>query len=317
MKISVVIPAYNCASFIGEAIESVLKQKISVHEIIVVDDGSEDDTGAIIRKKYPKVRIFRQKNGGPAIARNRGVAEADGDWIAFLDADDIWTSNKIEEQLSVLKRHPQVKLIASDMAEIDIHGNITIPSMQEWHGQKTFFENLHGRPIPRAAASLMGKNFIPTGTVLVERDVLLEKDGFNSSLRYGEDLELWVRIAADHPISCLPNVHMLRRRHGSNATNFTMNMAKDLVKVAESVRRQAREALEEQGADVDQLVSQAWANLGYALFDQGQYAQARKAMMSSFKEKPNLKAVYYWALTNLPSRTIQRIRSVKHRLSKV
>jgi len=317
MKISVVIPAYNCASFIGEAIESVLKQTISVHEIIVIDDGSEDDTGAIVRKKYSQVRILNQKNSGPSTARNRGIAEASGDWIAFLDADDIWLPNKIEEQILALKRHPQLKLIASDMAEIDIHGNITIPSMQEWHDQKKFFSNLRGRPIPRAAARLIEKNFIPTGTVLVERKVLSEKGGFNDSLRYGEDLEIWVRIATDHPISCLPTVHMLRRRHGSNATSFTMNMAKDLVKVAESVRRQAGRTLKKQGVDVDQMVSQAWANLGYALFDQGQYAQARQAMKSSFKEKPNLRAAYYWALANLPSRTIQRMRSVKQRLRRI
>lgn len=316
MKISVVIPAYNCESFIGEAIESVFKQNVVVEEIIVVDDGSEDDTEAVVLSRYPKVKILRQKNSGPSAARNRGIVSASGDWIAFLDADDIWTPNKLEEQLAVLEKYPELKLIASDMAEIDINGKVTIPSMQERHGQKKIFKELDGRPIPRAAAELMKKNFIPTGTVLVERKVLLGMGGFNESLRFGEDLELWVRIAAAYPITCLPTVHMLRRRHGSNATSHTIRMAWDLVKVTETVREKIGNALKDQGVDVNRMVSEAWWNLGYASFDQGKYEQSRLAMKASFKEKPNMRAIIYMVLASFPKETIKKIRSFKHGIRK-
>ena len=114
-KISVIIPTYNCGLYLGEAIESVLSQTFQDHEIIVIDDGSTDDTKNIVRKyvlKYPeKIRYFYQKNMGPSAARNVGIREAEGEFIAFLDADDIFLPEKLDLQMAEILKSPSIGLV--------------------------------------------------------------------------------------------------------------------------------------------------------------------------------------------------------------
>ena len=94
-RVSVVIPAYNAAAYLRRALHSVLAQTVPAHEIIVVDDGSEDGTADYVERTFPMVRVLRQPNGGPGAARNRGVREASGDWIGLWDADDMWLPEKL------------------------------------------------------------------------------------------------------------------------------------------------------------------------------------------------------------------------------
>src|SRR5512141_947607 len=115
--ISVVIPAFNSAAFVRDAIASVRGQTVPVAEIIVVDDGSTDDTEQACRSCAANVHYVFQRNRGPAAARNRGIAESHGEFVAFLDADDLWVSDKIARQLRALAAHPDAALVAGDMAE--------------------------------------------------------------------------------------------------------------------------------------------------------------------------------------------------------
>ena len=119
-KISVIMPAYNSGRFIGEAIESVIKQTYPDLELIVIDDDSRDSTRSIVedlQKKFPeKIRYIRQENGGPSKARNAGINQARGEYIAFLDADDIWHAFRLQEGMAILEKDPQIALV---------HGNIT------------------------------------------------------------------------------------------------------------------------------------------------------------------------------------------------
>src|ERR1035441_5323830 len=107
MSISVVIPAYNRSRFIAETLESVLAQTLQPDEVLVVDDGSTDDTAAIAESFVPRVRVFRRSNQKQAAARNFGVMQATSEWIAFNDADDLWDPNKLELQMEELARHPE------------------------------------------------------------------------------------------------------------------------------------------------------------------------------------------------------------------
>ncbi|MGL6097742.1 MAG: glycosyltransferase family 2 protein, partial [Fimbriiglobus sp.] len=100
--VSVVIPCYNGAEFLPETLRSVLAQTVPVHEILVIDDGSTDDSAAVAEGFGPPVRVIRQPNQGESVARNRGIDEATGEWVAFLDADDLWEPTKTERQLAVL-----------------------------------------------------------------------------------------------------------------------------------------------------------------------------------------------------------------------
>ncbi|MCK4622644.1 MAG: glycosyltransferase family 2 protein [Desulfuromonadales bacterium] len=188
--VSVIIPAYNAGSFIAEILSSVLAQTYRPLEIIVVDDGSQDDTARKAAECGAEIRVIRQENAGPSAARNTGIQTAKSEWIAFLDADDQWTRNKLVKQIQIMEKDPSLALIASDMAEIDPKGEVIVPSVLGKHGMKDFFEYLGGAPIPDALAALVKKNFIPTGTVLAKKEALLECGGFNPQIRYGEDLKL-------------------------------------------------------------------------------------------------------------------------------
>jgi len=310
--ISAIIPAYNSAPYVGQAIASVRAQTHAVDEIIVVDDGSVDETPEVIGGLGEDVRCIRQENAGPSAARNRGVAEAGGEFIAFLDADDQWTPEKTRHQLAALERHPELALVAGDMAEIDVDGRIVVPSVLEKHAIRDGFAELQGAPIPDALAMLVRINFIPTGTVLVRRKAIEEAGGFPEEIRYGEDLALWARIAARHPIACLPDVLMLRRRHGENATEAVGPLLADLVRVMDSIRRACSEALRSQGVDPDQLAANAWADLGYWHFAAGDLEKARHAFSASWRERPSRRAFFFRFFSMLPKPLVAALRRLKH-----
>lgn len=313
-SISVVIPAYNSARFLPEAVASVLAQNQPVHEIVIVDDGSTDDTPRIAPLLAPNIVYIRQPNAGPSAARNRGIGEARGEYIAFLDADDQWVPDKNAKQLAIITRHPQIALVAGDMTEIDTKGNIVTASALDAHGLKTRFQQLGGAPVPNALHSLLEKNFIPTGTVLAKRDVLLAVGGFAEDIRYGEDLELWARIAAQHPIVMLPDVLMLRRRHGTNATANTEALLTDLVKVAERIRDWENQILTHQDLDTSRIVANAWADLGYHHFDTGRFQAARTAFARSLHARTTIRAALYWIATMIPAAWIPTLRRLKEEL---
>ncbi len=311
MKISAIIPAYNSAAFIHDAIDSVLSQTYSVDEIIVVDDGSNDKTANVIRGLGQDIIYLRQENQGPSAARNLGIEKAVGDWIAFLDADDQWTPEKTEEQLSALKKHPELRLIASDMAEIDKKSSTITATSLGKHHLLEYFQQLDGKPLPDALAALMTKNFIPTGTVLVERQTLLAAGLFNRNIRFGEDLELWAKIASRQFVTCLPKVHMLRRQHDDNATGSTLPMLLDLVNVTRSVREAAEKTLKSQGLNADKLVANALWDLGYWYFSHDDFAHARRAFSASLKEQPSKRALTYHLLCSLPAGLTRKLRKAK------
>jgi len=319
MKISAVIPTYNNADYIEDAINSILNQSHPVDEIIIVDDGSSDNTEELVKaisKTAANIIYIKQANQGPSSARNRGIEAAGGDWIAFLDADDLWTSDKVALQITALKNEPQLKLIAADMSEIDRLGNTTVESVLAKHQLLHKFQSLAGRAVPRATAALLTKNFIPTGTVLIERDSLRKTGGFNTTIRFGEDLELWARVAADHPITCLPQVMMQRRQHGDNATENTVSMLEGLVDVMQSLRHWGAEKLILQSLNPDQLVAAALCDLGYWHFFQGNYRQAREVFISSLKEQVSKRALIYATACLLPNSLISGIKALKQRGTK-
>lgn len=311
MRVSVVIPAYNAARFLQEAVESVRKQTSLVHEVIIVDDGSTDDTAQVVVSLGQDIKYVRQQNAGPSAARNRGIAMASAPFVAFLDADDVWTENKISEQMAVLQANPAIGLVASDMAEIDMAGEIIRPSVLAAHGLLSFFQALNGTPVLQAVRRLAEKNFIPTGTVIAKKNLLVELGGFQPDIRYGEDLELWARIAARAPIACLPRVHMLRRQHGANATQATAPMLRDLVKVMQHLRAACGAELRAQGADPDAFVARALFDLGYWNFTSDEFKTSRIAFDQSLSAKFSLRTVVYAAVSRLPASLIRKARNAK------
>lgn len=195
-SITVIIPAYNAAAFIKRSIDSVLTQRHPAQEIIVVDDGSTDGTAEIVKKYEERVRYIYQENRGVSAARNRGIREARGQWIAFLDADDEWLPEKLEKQQQILERNPELTWMGANYLRYSEQtgkcSSHNIPAQAEklLHGKAYFDDFFRVFPI---------ETYGWTGTMLVRRDVLLETGLFNEEMKVGEDLDLWMRIAYRWP----------------------------------------------------------------------------------------------------------------------
>ncbi len=211
-KISVVIPAYNAERFIAQAVESALSQSVPPLEVVVVDDGSRDGTGSVVGNYDGRVSYIRQANAGPAAARNRGIREAKGEWIAFLDSDDFWDRNHLELLVNEAGTRKDIALVYSGKKYVDIDGK-HIPNA---HKQTQF-------PSGWIFSEMFDANYISsTSVVLAKRETLSRLGGFNEGMRNSEDYDLWLRIAAEAPMCGVPAYTVNYRRHESNLTLNSM-----------------------------------------------------------------------------------------------
>lgn len=192
--VSVVIPLYNARDVIRETIQSVLAQTWKDYEIVVIDDGSTDGSGEVAREFGSALRYIRQENGGVALARNRGIAESTGTYIALLDHDDLWHPTKLEKQVAVLNQRPEVGMVISDVAHIDREGHPMGIIGKGYNPSETF-------------ARLFVRGNVPTpSAAMIRRAVLNAVGGLDQAfLSAGmDDHELWTRIAAHCEIANVP-----------------------------------------------------------------------------------------------------------------
>jgi glycosyltransferase involved in cell wall biosynthesis len=194
-RVSCIVPVYNGARYLGDALDSILAQTLPVAEIVVVDDGSTDDTPGVMDRYAGGIRAVRQVNAGPSAARNAGLAVATGELIAFLDADDLWLPDKLERQLAVLDAHPEVMLCFCGIVNFR-DGSDPSGGPSEW---------------PQSP-------FSPC-TVLVRRPLFAEVGVFDPGLRSGEDTEWFLRVMMRKiAYKVLPDVLVRRRQHDGNLT---------------------------------------------------------------------------------------------------
>ncbi len=309
--VSVVIPTYNRARFIGAAVASIRAQTYPCHEIVIVDDGSSDDTAAVVAALGDGIRYIRQDNAGPSAARNRGIQEARGDLVAFLDTDDRWLPDKLMLQVQAMQRDPAIALVCADMAIEDGDGRRMVDSNFAKRGMLPMFERLAGAAIPDAPRLLLQINFVNTSTVLAQRELLQSLGGFDRRLRYGEDLELWLRIAARHAIACVPSVQEIRVEHDSNVTRSVEPMLKGYVDMARVIRAWAGDSMRAWGVHPDGYVAATLADLGYWYFSQQRQAEARRVMWQSWRTLPNRRAALYGVAASLPGTLVTLGRRLK------
>lgn len=210
--ISIVIPSFNSGSYVTEAINSVINQKYSPKEIIVVDDGSADNTKLVLNRFINKgsIKYIFQNNQGPAAARNTGIRNTCGEFVAFLDADDIWSGDKLQKQM-VLFNNPSVGLVYSDM---------------EYFGDRykfKLFSELAGKFYRGSVtANLLRRNFISTSSVVVRKSLFDEAGYFlenTARLRIGEDYHLWLRMSLISEFDFTEDPLVRYRIHGLQITN--------------------------------------------------------------------------------------------------
>lgn len=235
VEVSVVIPCYNHGRFLGEAIRSVLLQSFRDFEIVVVDDGSSDDTAQVARG-FEGVRLLQQKNQGQAAARNAGLRESRGRHVVFLDADDRLLPDALETGLACARAHPECgfvsghyRMIAGDGSP---HPTVVRPCVEKDHYR-----------------ALLRRNYIGMiATVLFRRETLEAVGGFDRKVPACEDYDVLLRIARRFPVHCHEGIVAEYRWHGSNTSLNHSLMLRTALSVLRAQRREIRGGRAEQEA---------------------------------------------------------------------
>ena len=216
--VSVIIPTYNYAHFIAEAIESVLAQTCRDFEIIVVDDGSTDETSEVV-SQFSGVRYIRQTNQGIAAARNTGLRNSQGNSLVFLDADDRLLPNALEAGVNSLKEHPTCAFVSGHW-ELISRDRKPLPTQPV-----SCFKDNHYR-------AFLDYNYIGTvGQVMFRRSVFATEPGFDSAVPGCDDAELYMRIAKDYPVYCHDQIVVQHRVHGSNTSGNRAMMLSSMSRI--------------------------------------------------------------------------------------
>jgi len=276
-RVSVVIPTCNRAHDVCDAIDSALGQTFRDLEVLVVDDGSTDDTPEVIRRRFgsePRLELLRQANAGAGAARNRGIRRARGEYVAFLDSDDLWLPEKLELQIAHLDAHPAAGLVFCDL----------------------FFEE-PGRRVRRFEATrfagdtslrgLVERGFpLCTPAVVARRQALLEVGLFDETLRCAQDWDLWIRLLARTPAVYVDRpMGIVRRRGGNLSRDWQLEKWRCWLRVWEKNAAVLLAA----GCSARHLRARrahAHKKIAQTLHERGDYLQARRHYLSWWRLEP-------------------------------
>lgn len=226
--ISVIIPAYNSERTIQETVESVQNQTLSDIEIIIINDGSTDQTWNLIQRlDDPRIRAFSYENGGVAVARNRGIAHSAGELLAFLDSDDLWTSDKLESQLEALNTHPDTSVAYSWTSYFHDQKGTIHP------GHPVYFEG-------DVYADLLKWNFLASGSnPLISRKAIEEIGGFDPVFPPCEDWDFYLRLSAKYKFIFVPKHQIIYRQSSTSvsASNFEFMEKQSLAVIEKNYQR--------------------------------------------------------------------------------
>jgi len=304
-RIAVVIPARNAGAFLSQALDSVFAQDVQPAEVVVVDDGSTDDTRAAAEGYGRGVRCVHAGGAGSAKARNLGISATRSELIAFLDADDLWVPGKTGRQLALMKAHPDLGLVFSDMRAFE----------GDRKAETTYFQE-RGFTGACTASSIFLYDIVSTPTVIMRRNVLTACGGFDETLGVGQDTDLWFRVALNHRFAAISEPLVLRRFHGSNISRDVRPLAAAVVRiwgrylaaVSEREPHMRRTLLADYAAKL-------WHHHfleGCVALHEGRRSEARSQLLQAIRARPA--AAGAWALlgaTFLGDRALRKIRSIR------
>lgn len=232
-KFSVIIPAYNVAPFIGETLATIFAQTFADHEVIVINDGSPDteELERVLEPRIKQIKYIKQENRGASAARNAGLHAASGEFVAFLDADDLWLPNYLEEQAKFISEH-DYDLVCAD-------AEVFSDSRSE---RESYMESLMPDAPPIGKVTFIGllsaeQNFITSG-VVVRRELVLEVGLFDEALRNSQDFDLWLRLARHGTRMAYQRRTLLRYRSRDNSlSGDEVNVHRRELRVLDKVQR--------------------------------------------------------------------------------
>ena len=292
-RFSVVIPAFNAASTLARAIESVREQSRPAHEIIVVDDGSTDDTAEVARQFGEAVRLIRQPNSGVSVARNAGAAAATGDWLAFLDADDWYAPNRIRLHAEWIAEDAKLDCLTGDYEYRDDVGRLLGTSMEQHASGRLLLAKAGGATrvvmeTPAEIAAFIADHFGDTHTLSLPRERFIKLGGYPSGFKVCEDVHFLTRLVAkSRRIGVVCESLGVYVIHGGSATRRNPVAAQrenvrtmtDLVRLADNFPEPVRRG-------VAARMHSARYNLGCALSKSGQRTAAVSAVLPLLFARP-------------------------------
>jgi len=279
VSVSLVIATFNHGRVLADALDSAVAQTLRGVEIIVVDDGSTDDTPAVLARYAGRIRGVRQPNRGLAAARNAGLAIAHGTYVSFLDADDVMMPTKLAEQVAVLDRAPTVGWTYCDvLIETVTTGAETRASEQFGYGARM----LEGWLFPE----LIRGNFIPVIAPLVRRTVLDAVGGFDERLTALEDWDLWLRMSLIAEARYSPAVLVRYRVHPGGMSEDRARMDRNRFYVLDKLCRARPAAVEGLGAAGRRIIADTHNWLGKEAYARGDWPEARRRFAASLVTVP-------------------------------
>jgi glycosyltransferase involved in cell wall biosynthesis len=305
--VSVVIPCFNAERYIAATIQSVVAQAWPNLEIIVVDDGSSDGSAELIERTFPEVRLIRQANQGVAVARNTGIAQAQGEWIAFLDADDIWIPGKLHAQHQMLQAVPGARV--SYTAWQVWHSTEPEPAsgyvsaLIDKYNDKRAWTGASGWVYPQLLLDCV----VWTSTVLAHRSVFAEVGDFDPTLRIGEDYDLWLRASRVTQILRVSVPYALYRMHPASITRKVPDINYRNLVVSRAIDKWGYRSPDGSAArpeEVSRAIAISWSDFAWAHYLAKNYARAIRASVDAVWAdwrlvsawKTLLKSAALWAL---------------------
>jgi glycosyltransferase involved in cell wall biosynthesis len=341
--VSVIIPTYNRASILERAVTSALHQTYRQLEVVIVDDGSTDDTRAVVERMGARVTYVYQANAGVAAARNTAMAFARGEYVAFLDSDDAWLDWKIEAQVAGMRAHPEVGLVWTDMAAIGVEGTVVHPRyLRQMYGayQQVQLESvmrrtgalaelMPGVPAEVAAAPvlvgdlsseiLLG-NLLHTPTVLLRREWVERSGGLDASWgNGGEDYEYYTRLCAEGLVLLIDAPSILYRIGADDQLTAPEKMLKMAHNNLRTVRARVADRIRIALPPATMQRRMAWSLewVGNEEFEAGRRGAAARHLASSLRTLPGVdRRLLLLALCALPLSVIDWIRVARRRVRK-
>lgn len=318
-KVSVIIPTYNSSKFVEEAINSIILQSYKNIEIIVIDDGSTDNTKDVLNKYIndSTITYCYQKNGGPGAARNRGIKESIGDFVCFLDSDDVYLPDSILDRAQVLKNYPEVGLCFSDyFLQTKQHQTKIIPHNRQYSKFNEAIEfSTKERNIyifPKKSYNLVVPScYLHTSSCMLRKSVLDIVGLFRTDIFCAEDNDLWLRISMHCKIAFIDKVGSIYKTHRSSLYIPSERYLKDLIVFLEDIIRKYSFDNETCRLLKKKLYN-AYFSLGYYYFDKALFRKSRIYFLKSMKNKNKLlKGTAYCLMSFLPDKIIKMSREIK------
>jgi glycosyltransferase involved in cell wall biosynthesis len=287
-------------------------------EILVVDDGSTDDTERIVREFGPEVRYIRLEHSGPSRPRNVGIEESSGDYVAFNDDDDLWLPESLSRRIPLLEAHPEVGFVFSDLRQFKGEKTLTA----SWMADRTVFQE-----VPKKEAGDRGyvfteslfpylarERFMTIPTLMVRRSCLEEAGGFDEELGFNEDFDLFLRLAMARPGGYIDLPLAACRVHEKNISGNTELRYRSGIPLWRKFAYAYSPMTEEYRAIALRQLARTFHRVGYFYFEQGRTREARKHFAEARKlHNRGDGTVWYWLLSFLPAAFTRMLRRLKQR----